>query len=252
MSHNITLTVQSGDGSNGTVYYSVDGGSWQSSRIPGVGITYNTSLNIYTVADSGKCVAFFEIDYVNQTLTGLNVPNTSVTPTSNIIITFISTPVITYSGGAHGSISGSNPQSPSYWGGNCTAVTAVSNTGYHFVKWVSNLLGDVGTNPTRTDTNITASDTITAVFAINSYTVTSSTGANGSITPLGAQSVNYGSNQTFDIAANRHYKIDTVLVLVQRGGMLISSFGMCPIVTAVKWSAILSIAQHDWKGALSI
>ena len=57
-----------------------------------------------------------------------------------------------------------------------TAVTAVPDTGYHFVEW-----SDSVATATRTDTNVTADISVTASFAINEYTLTYTAGANGTI-----------------------------------------------------------------------
>ena len=52
------------------------------------------------------------------------------------------------------------------------------NSGYHFVNWSDG----VSTANPRTDTNVTANVTVTANFAINTYTLTYTAGANGTIT----------------------------------------------------------------------
>ena len=57
----------------------------------------------------------------------------------------------------------------------------------------------VGAVTSYTFTNVTANHTIAASFAIDTYTITASAGANGTISPTGAVSVNYGANQTFTI-----------------------------------------------------
>ncbi len=64
-------------------------------------------------------------------------------------------------------------------GGNCTQVSAVNETGYHFVDW-----SDGKTETTRTDTGLPASTTFSANFAINTYTLTYSAGANGKVSLL--------------------------------------------------------------------
>ena len=56
-------------------------------------------------------------------------------------------------------------------------MTAVPDTGYHFVNW-----SDASTANPRTDINVTANVTVTANFAINTYTLTYTAGANGTIT----------------------------------------------------------------------
>ena len=57
----------------------------------------------------------------------------------------------------------------------------------------------MGAVTSYTFTNVTADHTIAASFAIDTYTITASAGANGSISPSGAMTVNYGANQTFTI-----------------------------------------------------
>jgi hypothetical protein len=61
---------------------------------------------------------------------------------------------------------------------------------------------------------VNAPHTIAASFALNisSFTVTSSAGANGSISPSGKVSVNSGANQTFTITPAANYKVSAVTV----------------------------------------
>jgi hypothetical protein len=72
----------------------------------------------------------------------------------------VGTPTLTYLAGANGTATGKLFQ-PVLSGGSGTAVTAVPNSGYHFVNW-----SDGGTTATRTDTNVTVSRTLTANFAV--------------------------------------------------------------------------------------
>ena len=48
----------------------------------------------------------------------------------------------------------------------------------------------------RTDTNVTANVSVTANFAINTYTLTYTAGANGTITGTSPQTVNHGADGT--------------------------------------------------------
>ena len=66
---------------------------------------------------------------------------------------------LSYSAGAHGSITGTSPQVVAPHG-NGTEVTAVPNSGYRFVKWSDGSR----TNP-RTDRNATTDITVSAFFA---------------------------------------------------------------------------------------
>jgi hypothetical protein len=66
---------------------------------------------------------------------------------------------LTYLAGPNGSITGTTPQTVPH-GGSGSAVTAVPNVGYHFVKWSDDVL-----TATRTDGPVTADVTVTAQFA---------------------------------------------------------------------------------------
>ena len=108
----------------------------------------------------------------------LPYPRTDTNVTANISVTAnfaIDTYTLTYTAGANGSISGTSPQTVDY-GADGTAVTAVADAHYHFVDW-----SDASTDNPRTDTNVTADISVTANFAIDTYTLTYTAGANGSI-----------------------------------------------------------------------
>ena len=63
-----------------------------------------------------------------------------------------------------------------------------------------------------TFTNVTANHTISATFAINTYTLTASAGANGSIAPNGVITVNSGASQAYAITPDAGYHVADVLV----------------------------------------
>ena len=65
---------------------------------------------------------------------------------------------------------------------------------------------------THTFSNIIANNTISATFTINTYTITATTDANGTINPAGASTINYGSNQVYTIVPNAGYHILDVVV----------------------------------------
>ncbi len=62
-----------------------------------------------------------------------------------------------YAAGANGHLTGVTHQTDVVYGTDGTAVTAVADTGYHFVKWSD----DVTDNP-RTDTSVMADVDVTA------------------------------------------------------------------------------------------
>jgi uncharacterized repeat protein (TIGR01451 family) len=128
-------------------------------------------------------------------------PRTDTNIIGNLTVTAsfaIDTHTLTYAAAANGTISGDTSQAVNY-GASGTAVTASPGAGYHFVQW-----SDASTTNPRTDANVTADISVTASFAINLYTVTTVTGANGSITPV-TQSVNYGDSASFTVTPSAGY-----------------------------------------------
>ena len=133
-------------------------------------------------------------------------PRTDANVTGNITVTAsfaINQYTLTYTAGAGGSIRGTSPQTVNH-GGSGTEVTAVPNTGYHFVQWSDGVLTD-----SRTDGNLTANLTVTAIFAINQYTVTATAGDGGSLdaaTPS-PQTLNHGVVASFTFNADEGYHV---------------------------------------------
>ena len=74
--------------------------------------------------------------------------------------TTVSSYTLTYSAAANGTIEGITPQTVAP-GGSGTAVTAMPNSGYRFVKWSDN-----STSNPRTDSNVVANITVTASFEL--------------------------------------------------------------------------------------
>jgi hypothetical protein len=70
----------------------------------------------------------------------------------------------------------------------------------------------VGASGSYTLTNITAAHSIQVSFAANQYTLTASSGANGSITPSGAVYQSYGRSQSFTFTPDAHHHIADVQV----------------------------------------
>ena len=113
---------------------------------------------------------------------------------------------LAYTAGANGTLTGTASQNVNH-GGDGTPVTAVPNEGYHFVQW-----SDGSTANPRTDTNVTGPINVTATFAINTYTITSTAAPGGSITPVGSVSVNHGGNQSFSVYPDTGYYIADIVV----------------------------------------
>lgn len=98
--------------------------------------------------------------------------------------------VLKYSAGANGTLTGNTNQTVGYLGDGAT-VTAVPATGYKFVQW-----SDGNKNAARTDLDRTADLTVSASFTIQTFTVSFTAGANGSLTGTASQTVNYNASAT--------------------------------------------------------
>ncbi len=162
---------------------------------PNGSITGTSPQTVNYGADGTAVTAVPDTGYhfVNWSDTSTDNPRTDMNVMSDITVTAnfaINTYTLTYTAGPNGSITGTSPQMVNY-GGSGTAVTAVPDTGYHFVNW-----SDASTDNPRTDMNVMSDITVTANFAINTYTLTYTAGPNGSITGTSPQTVNYGGSGT--------------------------------------------------------
>ncbi|HET9681388.1 MAG TPA: LamG-like jellyroll fold domain-containing protein, partial [Candidatus Limnocylindrales bacterium] len=101
-----------------------------------------------------------------------------------------------------------NPDQPSYTSGSTVEVTAVPSAGHHFVDWTGDLSGAANPQSITMDAN----KSVTANFAINTFTITASAGPGGTIDPSGAVAVDYGTDRTFTITPAAGHHIVDVLV----------------------------------------
>ena len=114
---------------------------------------------------------------------------------------------ISASAGANGTITPSGAVSVNY--GATSAFTITPGAGYH----VADVLVDgssVGAVASYSFTNVLAGHSIAATFAVNTYTVTPSAGANGTISPSVPQTVNQNATTSFTVAPNSGYAIASV------------------------------------------
>lgn len=88
--------------------------------------------------------------------------------------------------------------------GGSSTCSATPATGYTFSGW-----SGACTGLSCTLGNVTAAQTVTATFAINSYTVTASSAGNGSITPA-SQPVTHGGTATFTVSPANGYHVASV------------------------------------------
>ena len=192
-----THAITASAGANGSISPSgsvsvTDGGSKTFT------ITANTGYQVKDVLVDGASVG---------ALTSYSFTN--VTAAHTIAATFTAkTYAITASAGANGSISPSG--SVSVTQGANQAFTITANTGYQIqdVKVDGNSVGAVSS---YSFSNVTAAHTIAATFIAKTYTITASSGANGTISPLSA-SVSHNVSQAFTITPNTGYQVKDVLV----------------------------------------
>lgn len=70
----------------------------------------------------------------------------------------------------------------------------------------------VGAVASYTFNNVSGNHSISAIFAIKTFTISATAGANGTIDPEGTVTINYGASQTYTFTPNVNYVIDDVLV----------------------------------------
>ncbi|MBK8051354.1 MAG: Ig-like domain repeat protein [Anaerolineales bacterium] len=108
-----------------------------------------------------------------------------------------------YKTGTGGGIVANDPAGGSFAYGTVVTVTATPLISSTFTGWSGDASGS--TNPLVV--TMDAAKAITATFTLKTFVITPTAGANGSITPSTPQTLNYGSDQTFTIAADPHHHI---------------------------------------------
>jgi hypothetical protein len=121
----------------------------------------------------------------------------------------INTYTITPSAGAGGSIFPSASVTVEHGGSSLFTITP--DPGYHIAD-VTVDGTSVGAVSSYSFSNVTADHTIEALFAINTYAITPSAGAGGSISPSASVTVEHGGSSTFTITADTGYQIADVTV----------------------------------------
>jgi len=199
-SHAITWTASDNVGVSGVdLAYSSDGGA----TFPHVIAT--------GLANSGSYSWTIPSDATPQALvraTAHDAAGNAASDTSDANFT-IGQWTITASAGANGSIAPSG--SIGVDNGGSQAFTITPAAGYY----VADVLVDgssVGAVTSYTFSNVTANHTIAASFTVTTYVITASAGANGSISPSGADTVAYGSSPAFTITPATGYHVADVLV----------------------------------------
>jgi hypothetical protein len=116
---------------------------------------------------------------------------------------------VTASAGSGGSITPSGSVLMNY--GANQNFTITPNTGYHITDVLIDGIS-VEAKSSYTFTNVVTDHTISASFAINTYTISVSAGSGGNISPSGSIVMDYGTNQIFTITPTTGYRIVDVNV----------------------------------------
>ncbi|WP_188399917.1 inverse autotransporter beta domain-containing protein [Sporomusa sp. GT1] len=173
------------------------------------GVSYGATPAYTITPNTGYVIADVKVDGVSVG-TGSTYTFPSVTGNHTITATFaLQSFTITASAGTGGSISPSGATGVSYSA--TPAYTITPNTGYVIVDVKVDGVS-VGTGSTYTFPSVTGNHTITATFALQSFTITASAGTGGSISPSGATSVSYGATPAYTITLNTGYVIADIKV----------------------------------------
>lgn len=162
-------------------------------------------------ASTGYYLAELKVDGVPVTLTDRSATSytfSNVIASHRIAAKFAANPIINAKSSKGGATTPSGNTSVAYGGAQSYSIAA--STGYHILGVSVDGVAR-GAISSYDFTNVTSKHSLSAKFAINSYTVSSSLGSNGIITPSTA-SVNHGGNKTFTVRPNKGYQIATVTV----------------------------------------
>ncbi len=171
-------------------------------------VNYGSNQSYTITPNAGFVIADVKVDGVSQgainsfTFTNVIAPHT-------IDATFIATYTLTATAGPNGSIA--PPGVTTVNSGGSQAYTITADPNYHIddVKVDGVSQGAIGS---YTFTNVTANHTIDATFAIDTYTITASSGANGTVAPPGVTTVPFNGSQAYTITPDAGYHVADVLV----------------------------------------
>jgi flagellin-like protein len=230
-----TFTIIASAGPNGTI-----------TPVGSVTVNYGADQAFVVKPDTGYHVLDVIVD---GTSLGAQASYTfpSVTANHTISASFeINTYVINTFVGPGGSIDPTGPVTVAYGADQSFNITA--SLGYHIDNVVvdGELQGPISFYTFR---NVTSSHQIWAGFAIDTFTITASTGAGGSIVPSGDVVVNYGSNQTFTINANVGYHVSNVLV---DGGLVGAQISYSFNFTSANHTISALFAQDEYTLTVNI
>ena len=205
-----TYTVKLTKNNGGTVSPNTD-----------VTVNYGESLTFTFTADTGYYVASVVVD--ESTLTDNDLANaiangysfSNITRNHTLSVSFaIQTFTVNVNCGENGTISPSGITTVNY--GDEQTFTFSPNTGYYVASVVvdestltdSDLANAIANG--YSFSNITRNHTLSVYFAIQTFTVNVNCGDNGTVSPSGKLTANYGESLTFTITPDENYGISYI------------------------------------------
>jgi hypothetical protein len=172
-------------------------------------VNYGASKEFTFTADANYEVGDVLVDGVSQGSLA-SYEFTTVTTDHTLHVEFVqSNFVINSSAGANGSITPNGDTAVASGGSQSYTITADEH--YH----VLDVLVDgesAGAVSTYDFTNVTDIHTIAVTFEIDNYTVTSSAGSNGSISPSGENQFDYNTSPEFTITPDSGYYVASIVI----------------------------------------
>jgi hypothetical protein len=172
-------------------------------------VAHGGSQTYAVTADAGYHIADVVVDGVSQGAVDAWVFEGVSTHHQIDAIFAINTYTITATAGAGGTISPMGELVVAHGDSQTYAITA--DTGYHIADVVVDGVSQ-GAVDAWVFEGVSTHHQIGAIFAINTYTITATAGAGGTISPMGELVVAHGDSQTYAITADTGYHIADVVV----------------------------------------
>ena len=170
---------------------------------------YSSSQAYAITPTTGYHIADVKVDGVSQGAI-VSYTFTNITAIHTIDATFaIDTFTITATAGTGGTIAPAGATVASYGSNQAYAITPT--TGYHIADVKVNGVSQ-GAVASYTFNSVTANHAIDVTFAIDTFTITATANTGGTITPLGATTLNYGTSQSYTITPDAGFVLIDVRV----------------------------------------
>lgn len=192
-------TITASAGANGSI-----------SPAGSIGVTTGSSKTFTISANTGYQIDTVLVDGISVgSVSTYTFSNVTIDHTISVTFKLFDSYIITASAGANGSISPAGNVAATKGTNKSFVITPNENCN------ISDVLIDgvsAGAVSTYTFTNVQMEHSIAAVFSKEVYTIISAAGANGTITPLGTTTLEYGDDQSFVITPDEDYVIQDIII----------------------------------------